>query len=199
MIDPAHLMFPSDAPAAAVQAPAQDAQPRPSAPAAPAQAATQPPADADANAAERLFDSELPSNGADLGEAVGRLDDLASAIRISEPERAAALTDATDELVSYAIDHDMPAGDLREIVEAVHVAADTLSPMTPEQLADGQAKAMRELSDVPAADLDLARGLIREIEKKIPGTMRQLEISGLGNRPAFIRAVVKESRRRAGR
>jgi len=195
MIDPAHLLFPSDAPTVPADVPPA----RPAAPAAPAQAATQPPAGDDTNPAEQIFKTELPSDGADLGEAVGRLDDLASSLRVSEPERAAALTDATDELVNYAIDHDMPAGDLREIVEAVHVAADTLSPMTPEQLADGHAKAMRELSDVPAADLDLARGLIREIEKKIPGTMSQLEYSGLGNRPEFIRAVVKEARRRAGR
>lgn len=68
--------------------------------------------------------------------------------------------------------------------------------MTANQLADGMAKGMKELADVPAADLDLARELIGQMSEKMPSLPYQLEATGLGNRPDFIRAVIREAKRR---
>lgn len=212
-IDPAHILFASDAPPATRQAQVAAAQPagqvRQSDEAArslfpkegAASSAGQPAGKSSDGDAETLFPGERPEARDDGAiDTVEPLDRLAEAVRLSgDVERADALAQATDVLLADAADHGTPADDLREIVEAVHGAAGTLTPMTPEQLANGQAKAMRELSDIPTADLDLARGLIRQMERKMPGLAHQLEISGLGNDVKFIRAVCREAVRRSGR
>ncbi|MCK1492201.1 hypothetical protein IVB14_17675 [Bradyrhizobium sp. 180] len=153
---------------------------------------------AKANDAAKLFASEVNSSA--LDGAVARLETLADAVRLGgDADRAAALTEASVILAADADTHGMPSDDLREIMEHAHAASATMSPMTPEQLADGQAKGMKELTDVPAADLDLARGLIRKLSEKMPTLPYQLEATGLGNRPDFIRAVIREAKRRAGK
>ncbi len=209
--DPSHILFPSDAPKATPEwfARQQDAaassmfpseRSREPAPTVAGQSAPRTADEAD-DAAATLFKSEIsPIDEGGALEAVELLDTLAETVRMSgDVERADALADATDVLMMEAASHGMPSADLREIVQAVHGAAATVAPLTPEQLADGQAKALAELSDVPAGDLNLARGLIRQMERKMPGLSHQLEISGLGNDVKFIKAVVREATRRAGR
>lgn len=207
MSDPAHVLFPSDAP----NAPAV---------AAPSAAAGAPPR---ADAASLLFPSEgkaanpVPPTGTVEGakpevaktnseavqsnrESLERLDTLAEAVRLSgDADRAAALTETGSVLLAEAQEHGMPTADLQEVIGLVHEASSTLSPMTAEQNAEGMANAMADLADVPAADLDLARGLIRQMAEKMPMLPYQLEATGLGNRPDFIRAVIREARRRSGK
>lgn len=153
-------------------------------------------------AARRLFDTEAEADPAqaEYSEALQPLDKLSESARLAgEDERAAQLTEANEVLMSEALEHGMPAADFRDLIGQVHEASGTMSELTADQLSDGKAKAMRELADVTAADLDLARGLINQMSGKIPNLVYQLEATGLGNNPKFVRAVVKEARRRAGR
>lgn len=193
-IDPSHILFPSDAPK---QAPDwyQVAQNKPTAAPAPASPAADPQEEPDPS---KLFPSEVASD--DRDEAIEQLDVLANAVRMDgDEERAAALTEAGDVLLAEARAHGMPTADLREIVDQVHAAAGTVAPLSAEQIADLNAKAMREIEDIPAADLDLGRRLIAQMSKKMPGLTYQLDASGLGSDPTFIRSVVREAKRRAGR
>ncbi|MFB6448384.1 hypothetical protein [Bradyrhizobium tunisiense] len=203
--DAAHVLFPSDAP----KAPAV---------AAPSAAGASPQADA----AALLFPTEvkaavpvLPPATVEVAksevakpdiqaapaerDSIERLDVLAEAVRLGgDADRAAALTETGNVLLTEALAHGMPSADLQEIVGHVHEASSTLSPMTAEQNAEGMVKGMADLADVPAADLDLARGLIQQMSEKMPALPYQLEATGLGNRPEFIRAVIREAKRRSG-
>lgn len=207
MTDAAHILFPSDAPKPQQSATASDSAPilrnpvvtviEPGKTVEPTPLAG--PSDhAKHDDAAKLFASEVGPS--DLDGAVERLETLADAVRLGgDADRAAALTEASVILAADAEAHAMPSDDLREIMEHAHAASATMSPMTPEQLADGHAKGMKELADVPAADLDLARGLIMKLSEKMPTLPYQLEATGLGNRPDFIRAVIREAKRRSGR
>jgi len=93
----------------------------------------------------------------------------------------------------------MPSDDLQAIIEHAHAASATLTPMTSEQLADGRAKAMQELADVPAEDIAAAQSLIGALSQKMPSLVYQLEATGLGNKPDFVRAVIREAKRRGYR
>lgn len=214
-IDVAHLLFPSDAPASVTPAPSASEIRSPTitplwkttdhAAADPARA----PAGNDTAAkstddiAAKLFDTERQTDSADaeLYGSIEKLDDLADAVRMSGDDgRATALREAGTFLVEEAREYGMPSDDLRGIVDLVHEASATVSAMTPERLAEGQARAERELasSGVSDADIDLARGLIRKMSEKIPNLTYQLEATGLGNDARFIRAVIKEAKRRGG-
>jgi ketosteroid isomerase-like protein len=183
----AHLLFPSDAPKGAQQAPAAGG----SVPTAAVKAVE--PGDA-----AKLFTSEV--SPAEHDGVVERLEVLADAVRLGgDADRAAALTEASVILAADAEAAGMPSDDLRAIMEHAHEASATLTPLTPEQLADGRAKAMQELADVPPEDIAAAQGLIATLSQKMPSLVYQLEATGLGNSPEFIRAVIKESRRRGYR
>lgn len=198
-VDP-YALFPNDRPSSAEtadlgitrQPPAQDQAKtvKPDQPAGPD------------DAAAALFGSEVKSDPvtADHADALEPLDRLAETARLSgDWERGDQLSEASDVLMSEALEHGMPAADFRDLIGQVHEASGTMSELTAEQLTDGKAKAMRELADVPVADLDLARGLIKQMTGKIPNLVYQLEATGLGNNPKFVRAVVLEAKRRAGR
>ncbi len=99
---------------------------------------------------------------------MARPDTLACAVRLGgEADHPVALTEAGAILSADADAHHMPSGDVEAIMEQALKASATF-PVTLEQFADGQAKAMRELADVPAADLDLARVLIWKLSEKRP-------------------------------
>ena len=205
MSNPAYVLFPNDSPksqqpAAGGSAPVLSApvvtvtQPGKAIEPTPPAGLADPTKRDDASA---LFNEASPS---EWGDAMERLDALADAVRLGgEADRAAALTEASVILAAEAEAHGMPSGDLQVIIEHAHAASATMSPMTPEQLADGHAKGMKELADVPAADLDLARGLIRTLAEKMPTLPYQLEATGLGNNPEFIRSVIREAKRRGFR
>lgn len=194
MTDPAHIMFPSDRPADQTQAAAAP-QARQADPAS-ALAAAQP--QAGEEAAARLFASEVRLIERD--SALESLDTLAEAVRRDgDTERAVALTEAGDLLAAEAQAHEMPSADLAEIVSMVHGASATVAPMTEAQLADLNAKAERELADLPASDLAAGRALIQQMSQKMPTLIYQLEASGLGSDPKFVRAVCREAARRRAR
>lgn len=205
--DPAHVLFPSDAPkgpaaaassatagapfqsdAAALLFPTEGKVTNPAPPAGPVEGAKP-------DAAKPSADAAPPERSS-----IERLDALAEAIRLGgDTDRAAALTETGNVLLSEAQAHSMPSAELQEVIGLVHEASSTLSPMTAEQNAAGMTNAMADLADVPAADLDLARGLIRRMAEKMPMLPYQLEATGLGNRPDFIRAVIREARRRSAK
>lgn len=193
-IDPAHLLFPSDAPKEPPQwFVAQDnARQRP-------QAAQRQPEERDEKAdAAKLFPSEKAPD--EDHSAVGRLGDLAEAVRLAgDTERADQLIEASDTIMLDALEHGTPSAELHEIVGMVHEASSTLAPLSLEQLTDLNAKAERELADVPAEDLELGRKLIQQMSTKMDGLIYQLEATGLGSRPDFVRAVCREAKRRASR
>lgn len=207
MSDAAHILFPDDAPKARQPVVSGDSSPTIRNPVLtvvePVKAVEPTPLagkvdNAKDGDAAKLFTSEVSPS--DLDGAVERLETLADAVRLGgDADRAAALTEASVILAADAEAHGMASDDLREIMEHAHAASATMSPMTPEQLAEGHAKGMKELADVPAADLDLARGLIRKLSEKMPTLPYQLEATGLGNRPDFIRAVIREAKRRGNR
>lgn len=202
MTDAAHILFPSDAPKASSAPAAGDSAPVLRNPVVtviePGKAKAvepTPPAGQAGPDAAKLFSTE--SAPGEYDGATERLDALAEAVRVGgDADRAAALVEAGNVLSTEAKAHGMPSADFGEIMGHIHEASATLSPMTAEQLADGMAKGMADLADVPAADIDLARGLIREMSEKMPSLTYQLEATGLGNRPEFIRAVIREAKRR---
>ena len=188
---PAHVLFPSDAP---TQPPAEQGQPSAAPPRPDAHSAPQA-VQAQGEDAGKLFPSEAPPQERDT--ALEPLDRLADTVRFDDAGRAEALNAAGDALFLDAVEWGTPTETLREITGQLHEASATLSPMSAEQIADLNAKAYRELSDVPAADLDLARGLVTSMAMKIPGLGNQLEASGLGSDPKFVRLIVAEAKRRA--
>jgi hypothetical protein len=195
----AYILFPNDAPRSQ-QPPVVSIAPTVATPEAGKAVSPAPPAgpaDAAKPDAAKLFPTESP---AERDSAVERLDTLAEAVRLGgDADRADALIETGSILVAEAQAHGTPSSELQEIIGHVHGASSTLSPMTADQLADGMAKGMKELAEVPAADLDLARGLIRRMSEKMPSLPYQLEATGLGNRPDFIRAVIREAKRRGPR
>lgn len=137
-------------------------------------------------------------DAADYSGAFDRLDDLARSVHLSgDTERAAQLDVVQGVMLSDGIAWGTPPNTIREITDALHGASATLTPMSDEQLADGYAKGMRELADMPIEDIDLARDLIRKMEGRIPNLASQLEASGLGSDPKFVRLIVAEAKRRA--
>lgn len=202
MTDPAHILFKNDVPAGQQPPSAGGSAPAASVPATGSggnAAPTAGPADAaKPDAAKVLFGAE-PSP-AEYDGAVERLEALADAVRLSGgTDRAAALTEASVILAADAEAAGMPSDDLREIMEHAHAASATLTPMTAEQLADGRAKAMEQLADVPPEDIAAAQSLIGALSQKMPSLPYQLEATGLGNKPEFVRAVIREAKRRGYR
>lgn len=198
MTSDAHILFPNDVPATP-QPPVAGGVPATvkvsDVGKAVSPAATAGHADAAEPDAAKLFASEVSPSEHD--GAVERLEVLADAVRLGgDADRASALTEASVILAADAEAAGMPSDDLRAIMEHAHEASATLTPMTPEQLADGRAKAVQELADVPPEDIAAAQALIEALSKKMPSLPYQLEATGLGNRPDFIRSVIKEARRR---
>lgn len=194
-IDPAYILFGADRPASANQPTAV--------PQAPAQQAAQGQPDAQPHAGEdaaaKLFDTEAKAgDDADYSGAFDKLDDLASSLKLTgETERSSELAAATDAMFEQAIAWGTPPDTVREISGYLHEAAGAIAPMSAEQLASGKANAERELADVPASDIALAQGIIREMSAKIPSLPDQLIASGLGNDVRFIKSLIREGKRRA--
>ena len=194
----AHVLFPNDRPATTRQPLAPSIAPAVTTPDTGKVVSPRSPADTAKSDAAGVFPTEVRPDERD--SAVVRLDTLADAVRLGgDADRADALVEAGSILAAEAQSHGMPSADLQEIIGYVHDASSTVSEMTSDQLADGMAKGLRELAEVPAADLDLARGLIRQMSEKMPSLPYQLEATGLGNRPDFIRAVIREAKRRGVR
>lgn len=194
MIDPVHLLFPSDAPAAPTPAPAPSPAPEHSAC---AQEAPQLSAGiAEANVATAIFASERADGFDQLLS--GELEShRLSAHCDGDVGRARSIHLAQRTLAEDFEQHGTSPDDVKEALHIVRQSA-RLSEPSPE---DRQAEYAKGMAEVTAAgftdgDLNAARAFIRDLEKVAPGTVASLEAGGAGNNPDLIRKAIREARRR---
>lgn len=198
-LDAASIMFPNDAPAAlAAAGPAgkagtgqNDGKP----PAAPA--------GEEVDAARALFKNEPGADDAAAREVTETLGSFAiSAANDGDMDRCHALQAASVSLLEDVKTAGGLASDLAEALGYVKAAADRFTPATEEENQAGMAKALATLQaerndhDALASDTLAAHRLIVEMDKKTPGLIEQLELTGAGNDPRLIKAAIKEARRR---
>jgi hypothetical protein len=213
MTDPAHILFPADAPAmqiasaqrnaTALQRAEPAAAPDPAATmfsndaaraAAPAQTAKETdPAKTLFRDDAKTFDDK-PANDFFTGFALSARND-------GDADRADALTSAGEALIADAKDAGTDAAELTAALDVVRERqGDTLTPITPEKLeadfATGMAAVQAEFGDNHMADLSAARAFIRHLDTIAPGTIDSLERTGAGNDMRVIRAAIKEAKRR---
>ncbi|TGQ15870.1 hypothetical protein [Mesorhizobium sp. M00.F.Ca.ET.217.01.1.1] len=209
-IDPAHILFPSDAPrldptlnyvSRDQDAAAARLQRRVDAPASPA--APNAPAGDKTDVAAALFKDDAALKDVDFERVVGgELDQVTlDAMKDGDSERANALKAATAALSEDFRAAGTDPASIQEAFQIVRQSADSLSPPTPEQIEEGFASSMAELtaSGVTEADLGIARQMIRDLELISPGVVASLESHGAGNDPRLVRAAIKEAKRRGYR
>ncbi|MCA6110472.1 hypothetical protein [Bradyrhizobium cenepequi] len=220
MSDPAHILFPSDAPksqkapewfkaeqsaATACLAGVHDngvaaaKVPEPGKAGSPAS----PAGSADVTKPEAVL---FKDGAADLGaKAVTEILDGFANASIGDGDggvRARAIEAARDGLLADAKAHGM---DTEELSEAVAILkerqSDSITEPTPEVAEQRMAEALEacRAENISDADLSLARRLIADIEKVAPGTVATLERTGSGNDIRLIRKAVAEAKRRAYR
>ncbi|WP_425906813.1 hypothetical protein [Nitrobacter sp. TKz-YC02] len=229
MTDPAHILFPSDAPASSQppeyfkvqqnaatarlmggQKPATDdaaARMFPNNAAksgtlpAPSAGLTDP---AQTDAAATLFKDDATSQF-DEKPIAGFFNTFALSARSDgDVERAEALSSAGEALIADARAAGMDAAELTSALDIVSERqGDTLSPIAPEKIeaefASGMAAIQQEFGDTYMADLSAARAFIRDLEIIAPGTIDSLERTGAGNDMRLIRSAIKEAKRRGYR
>ncbi|MCG5237118.1 hypothetical protein [Xanthobacter oligotrophicus] len=223
--DPAHLLFPSDAPAGAE--PPEWWQAERSAAEAYLMGQGHRAAKADDTAAtlfpnERRGDAAPPQTpaGKDRPDAAALLfkEDAAhfddrpvnsffigfanSAAADGDIERARALHTAGNALTADAKAAGTSSADLAEALSVIHERqADTVGERTAEQaeadFASGMAAIQAE--GITEAQLGAARAFIADLEKLAPGTLHTLERTGAGNDLRLIRRAVAEAQRRGYR
>ena len=215
MLDPAYMLFPSDAPAGVQTilsgkdtAPAVDQSANlvfpNDAPAAPqrdtpgAGHTAQKPADADI--AGKLFPSEAdrfddaPINSFFDGFSLSALSD-------GDSERAGELQSARD---AFIADAKKAGADARELSAALDIVKEnqgnnfgSIDPDKAEAaFAESTSLMRQELGDTFDADIGIARAFILDLEKIAPGTIASLERTGAGNDPRLIRSAIREAKRR---
>lgn len=200
MTDPAHVLFPNDAPAAkAAAGPAGKDWPgqndaKPPAPAA---------GDPEPDAARSIFKGEPGADDAAARDVTDTFGSFAiSAANDGDMERCHALQAAGETLLADVREAGGLASDLAEAVSYFREASDRFHPVTPEEAEAGMAKALATLQEertdhaALASDILAAHRLIIDMDKKTPGLIEQLELTGAGNDPRLIRAAIKEARRR---
>lgn len=227
MTDPAHILFPGDAPAPSqppeyfkVQQNAATARlmgsQNPAADDAAARmfpndaakgvtpAPSAGPADpAKTDAAATLFkDDAKPFDDADAKDFFNGF--ATSAAGDGDVERAQALNAAGEALIADARAAGTDAAELTSALDVVRERqGDTLSPITPEKMeaefASGMAAIQAEYGDSYMADLSAARAFIRDLEIIAPGTIDSLERTGAGNDMRLIRSAIREAKRRGYR
>ncbi|KRR27501.1 hypothetical protein [Bradyrhizobium retamae] len=199
--DPAHLLFPNDAPKPqqppAVSAPAVADASKAVSPASPAGpvAATKP----DDVAAKLFKDDAVDSNAKAVTEILGGF--AASAIGDGDGgERARAIEAAGDGLIADAMASGTDTKELFAVVNVIHeLQANSLTEPTAEQAVQRMTEGLEvcRAENIADADLDLGRRFVMEhLEKIAPGTAYTLERTGAGNDIRVIRAVIAEAKRR---
>lgn len=200
MLDPAHLLFPNDAPKA--EAAPLPAETKPAT--TPGDLVQQPTAGsiaAQQDAAATLFKADARQfDAAPVEEIFNGFAD--AAISDSDGgERFRALETARDGLIADAASHGANAADLAEAMSIVKERqGDGLLEPTPEQAEARMSESLAALraEGVTDADLAAARRLVADMDKVAPGTIASLERSGAGNDPRLVRLMIKEARRRYG-
>jgi len=213
-LDPAHVLFPSDAPTqppewfsahhgAAEQRLVGNHGQRDGSAAAPfpneRKADASPSAGNDDDAASALFKDDAARKDVDWDRVVGgELDQhTLDAIKDGDTDRADALKSATAALTD---DFRSAGTDPAEIEEAFSIVRQSagFKPPTSEESEASFAAGMSEIAaaGVTDADLNAARRFIRDLETVSPGVVASLEAHNAGNNPKLILAAVREARRR---
>lgn len=196
--DPAHVLFPGDAPTnppewfeaqrAGAEARLMGSQ---------KQEPEKKPAPSEDDAANVLFPTER--NGLDYAGIVdGELDNaLMSALKDGDDDRVAEIKTASTALAN---DFKAAGTDEASISEAFDIIRQSqgLVPMTEEQHAKSRADGMAAITEagISEADLGLARAFVKDLITVSPQIKYQLEAYGAGNNPKLIAAAVKEAKRR---
>ncbi|MBN8935188.1 MAG: hypothetical protein J0I13_02520, partial [Rhizobiales bacterium] len=117
-------------------------------------------------------------------------------------ERSRALEAARDGLIADAKANGTDAKELSDAMAIVKERqADGLIEPTPEQAEQRMAESLTALraEGVTAADLNLARRFVADLEVVAPGTIATLSRSGAGNDPRLVRTAIREAKRRGYR
>ncbi|KAB2720941.1 hypothetical protein F9K73_13565 [Brucella intermedia] len=209
-IDPAHVLFPSDAPkldasldfngiakGAAEARLTRRTEPDaanvfPGDAAKPDQTAGQ----SDDDIAEKLFGDTSKADYDKLME--GELDQYAlNAIQNGDKDRADALKYATSALADDMRAAGTDASDLKEAFEIVRHSAGMVPPTHEQREASfNEGLTAVQQAGISDADLSAARAFIRDLETVSPGVVASLNAHGAGNDIRLIRKAVVEARRR---
>lgn len=225
MSDPAHVLFPNDAPAGS--APPEWFKADQAAATARLMGAHKPAADDD-DAAARMFPADAPKNqqppkaaapDADAAEKLfpddanqfdekpiaGFFNSVAvSAAGDGDSERAQALNAAGEALIADARRAGTSAAEFASALDIIRERqGDLIAPITDEKLeadfASGMEAVRSEFGATADSDLKAAQAFIRDLDKVAPGTMDSLNRTGAGNDMRLIRAAIKEAKRRGYR
>ncbi|RUW24655.1 hypothetical protein [Mesorhizobium sp. M4B.F.Ca.ET.013.02.1.1] len=155
------------------------------------------------DAAAVLFKDDAARKDVDFERVVGGELDQATmdAMKSGDNERADALKAATAALSEDFRTAGTDPASIEEAFQIVRQSADGFSPPTPEEIEEGFAAGMSELSasGVTEADLGVARQFISDLERLSPGVVASLESHGAGNDPRLVRAAIAEAKRRGYR
>lgn len=217
--DPAHVLFPSDAPAGSAppewfkadQAAATarlmgKGQPTLDDAAArlfPNEDQAAKAIDPDADAAEKLFPDD--ANQFDEKPIAGFFNSAAvSAAGDGDSERAQALNAASEALIADARKAGTNTADFASALDIVRERqGDLIAPLSAEKMeaefASGMETIKAEFGSTYESDLNAARSFIRDLEKIAPGTIDSLERTGAGSDVRLVRAAILEARRRGYR
>lgn len=154
--------------------------------------------DDDADAADKLFkDDAATFDAKPVQDFISGF--AASAAADGDMDRAEALEAAGSALVA---DFKAAGSDAAELSAALDVVrerqADTITEIAPEKLQAEMATSLETLAaeGVTSADLNAARAFIRDMEIVAPGTIDSLARTGAGNDLRLVRAAIREARRR---
>lgn len=206
MSDPAHVLFPNDAP--------KSQQPPAASGGAPVATVMQPgktadparPAGPDAAKADDAASVLFKNDAVDLGaKAVTEIFDGFANSAVSDGdggERSRAIEAARDGLIADAKAHGTDNAELASAMNVVHeLQANTIADRTPEQAVQAMAEGLEacRAENITDADLGIARRFISDLEKVAPGTLYSLERSGAGNDIRLIQKAIAEAKRRGYR
>ena len=212
-IDPAHILFPSDAPKP-TQAPEWFKAEQAAATTRLMGGATadgkatdgeqpgNPAGDEGEDAAGKIFHTEKARDeGAIEGAVSGFLESYSlGAFSEGDKERGEALKAAKAALTDDFRTAGTDARDVEDAFAILREANDHIVPPSPEKIeadmAAGLATLQSELGPSYESDIAAARALIRDLEVVAPGTVASLEHNGAGNDLHLVRAAIKEARRR---
>lgn len=203
MSDPAHVLFPNDAPKS--QQPPAATAPTAAAPdvgktVSPASPAGPVAATKSDDVAATMFRNDAVDSGA---KAVTDILDGFANSAISDGDggdRYRAIEAARDGLIADAMASGTDTKELFAVVNVIHeLQASSIAVPTPEQAIQRMSEGLEACrnENIADADLDLGRRFVAEhLEKIAPGTVYTLERTGAGNDIRVIRAVIAEAKRR---
>jgi len=199
--DPAHLLFPSDAPTQAPDWLSSDASPMASVTVPAALERAHEAMSEDEAAAAVLFKDDGPDPAASISATFEPW--AVSAHAGGDPENAAEWREASEILAADFRGSGMDASEIAAVMELTREAqGDTMfGPVTAERLATERARSEAHLmqAGVSDSDLALARRLVNDLDAKMGGKVKAwLAGTGQGNDPRTIQKAIAEAKRRYG-